>query len=69
MAKCFTCRKNDALDSRWDKVRSKLLHFFFKEDIIDLSQDKFTQGFSDGYVIGRKHAKEDQDHYGNLLKS
>ncbi len=45
------------LDTRWDRFRLFLFHLF-KEDIIDLSQDKYTQGFSDGYVKGRQDMKE-----------
>lgn len=60
MSKCETCRKADVLDSWWDKQRLKLFHFFHN-DIIDLSQDKFTQGFSDGYLMGRKHEREEQE--------
>lgn len=57
MSKCQTCRKADVLDSRWDKIRLYLFHFFHN-DIIDLSQDKFTQGFADGYKKGREDEKE-----------
>ena len=55
--KCETCRKADVYDSTWDKIRIFFFHFFHK-DIIDLSQDNFTQGFADGYVAGRKHEHE-----------
>jgi len=59
MSKCTQCRKIDAeLDSWWDRLRLKLFNLFHR-DIVDLSQDKYTQGFSDGYVMGRKHEKED----------
>ncbi len=57
MSKCATCRKAEVLDSRWDKIRMFFFHFFHN-DIIDLSQDKYTQGFGDGYVSGRKHEHE-----------
>lgn len=59
MSKCARCRKVEAeLDTMWDRVR--LFFFdFFKGDILDLSQQKYTQGFSDGYVTGRKHANEE----------
>lgn len=57
MSKCSQCRKYPVQDSLWDKFRLSLFHVFHN-DIIDLSQDKFTQGFSDGYVMGRKHQKE-----------
>lgn len=55
--KCSTCRKAEVLDSPWDKVRMFFFHFFHN-DIVDLSQDKYTQGFSDGYVKGREHEHE-----------
>lgn len=48
------------MDTPWDKIRIKLFHLFHN-DIIDLGQDKFTQGFADGYVMGRKHYKEQED--------
>jgi hypothetical protein len=53
MAKCSQCRRaSDLLDTRWDKIRLWLFHHLFAADITDLSQDKFTQGFSDGYSAG-----------------
>lgn len=60
MSKCSQCRKADVLDSRWDKIRLYFFHFFHN-DIIDLSQDKFTQGFADGYKKGRADEKETSD--------
>lgn len=60
MSKCQTCRKAEVLDSYWDKFRLWLFHFFHS-DIIDLSQDKFTQGFADGYKKGRVDEKESSD--------
>src|SRR5689334_14838185 len=57
MSKCNTCRKAEVLDSRWDKIRLRFFHIFHK-DIIDLSQDKYTQGFGDGYKVGHTHAVE-----------
>lgn len=60
MSKCSQCRKNPVQDNWWDKIRLSFFHWFHN-DIIDLSQDKFTQGFSDGYVVGRKHQKGDDD--------
>lgn len=67
--KCATCRKlTDELDSPWDRIRLFFFHFFHN-DIVDLSQDKFTQGFADGYKVGllqgREEAKETTD---ELLK-
>ena len=58
MSKCSQCRKLDKeLDSWWDRLRLKMFHVFHK-DIIELSQDKYTQGFSDGYKTGRAHQRE-----------
>lgn len=57
MAKCNTCRKAEVLDTRWDKIRQKFFHLFHK-DIVDLSQEKYMQGFGDGYTTGRKHQRE-----------
>ena len=60
MSKCSSCRKWDAeLDTTWDRIRLKFFHLFAK-DIIDLSQEKFTQGFADGYAMGQKHAERDK---------
>lgn len=58
MGKCSQCRKLDAeLDTWWDKVR--LWCFYrFSRDVIDLTQEKYTQGFSDGYRVGYEHANK-----------
>ena len=54
MSKCSQCRKQPVQDSIWDRIR--LFFFsFFRNDIVDLSQDKFTQGFGDGYQKGFEH--------------
>lgn len=45
------------LDSRWDKLRNWMFRFFH-QDIQDLSQEKFTQGFGDGYKKGYEHAQK-----------
>lgn len=58
MRKCLTCRKVSAeLDTHWDTIR---LWFFnwFHQDIIDLSQDRYTQGISDGYKLGFDKCQE-----------
>lgn len=68
MSKCATCRKADVLDSRWDKIRLFFFHFFHT-DITDLSQDKYTQGFADGYVKGRKHQHEQDKEVAKTLWS
>lgn len=39
------------MDSWLDRLRLWLFQRFH-QDIVDLSQDKYTQGFSDGYKAG-----------------
>lgn len=43
-----------------------MFHLFHK-DIVDLSQDKYTQGFSDGYKTGRVHQREANEEQMKLL--
>ncbi len=58
MRKCLQCRKlSNELDSTWDRIRMWLFNRFHS-DILDLSQDKYTQGFGDGYKTGYAHAKD-----------
>lgn len=62
MPKCSTCRKNDIeLLTRWQRFKNWLFYRLFPEDIIDLSQGKYTQGFSDGYEVGRRHGQVQND--------
>ena len=52
MIRCYTCRKQrDELDTIWDRIRGWFFNKFH-EDIIDLSQAKYTQGYGDGYKAG-----------------
>ncbi len=44
-------------DSQWDRIRLFFFNFFHN-DIIDLSQDKYTQGFGDGYRTGFLHGSD-----------
>lgn len=62
MARCETCRRLDALESWWDKVRTFFFNFF-KTDIIELSEQKYTRGFADGYAAGFKKAEEKGKYY------
>jgi hypothetical protein len=57
MSKCSTCRKAEALDTLWEKIRYWFFTFFH-QDILDLSQQKYTQGFADGYKTAFRHASE-----------
>ncbi len=50
--KCSQCRKNDReLLTIWERFRDWCFRWF-QQDIADLSQAKYTQGFSDGWVQG-----------------
>lgn len=53
MIKCQQCRANDVeLLSSWERFKNWLFYKLFPEDIADLSQNKYTQGISDGYKLG-----------------
>lgn len=55
MSKCTECRKATALDTRWDRISRWFFFQLFPKQITDLSQEKFTQGFGDGYKMGYGH--------------
>lgn len=53
--KCTNCRQKDIeLLTKWERLKDYLFYKLFPKDIIDLSQNKYTQGFSDGYKTGRE---------------
>ncbi len=53
--KCQNCRAKDIeLLTKWERFKNWLFYKLFPEDIADLSQSKFTQGFTDGLLQGRK---------------
>lgn len=56
--KCYDCRLNDALDTPWERLRRWAFFKLFPHDIINLSQEKYTQGFGDGYKKAWEHAKD-----------
>ncbi len=57
--RCTICKKDRGM-TRWDKIR--LFFFgFFKEDIQDLSEDKYTKGFGEGYKEGYSMAMTYKD--------
>lgn len=59
--RCTECRKADALDTLWDRISRWMFYRLFPRQIIDLNQEKYTQGFGDGYSIGMKHAQSNQE--------
>ena len=59
--KCSQCRKtNQELLTRWERFKNWLFNSLFKHDVIDLSQDKYTQGFSDGWLAGHEQKTKNQ---------
>lgn len=55
--KCSTCREKDVeLLTSWERFRNWLFlrvnHTIFTQDFDDLRSEKFTQGYSDGYIAG-----------------
>ncbi len=60
MNKCSQCRKmNSELCTPWERFRNWCFEWFI-DDIADLSQEKYTQGFSDGWCKGRQSALDDE---------
>ncbi len=57
--KCTTCRAKDIeLLTRYERFKNWLFYKLFPEDIIDLSQNKYTQGMGDGIKFGRMIERE-----------
>ena len=59
--RCNTCRKDkaetDSFLTLWGRIKLFLFNKFH-EEITDLSAEKFTSGFGEGYAVGFGHAKE-----------
>lgn len=58
MSKCEDCRKAEELDTPWEKITRWLLFMLFPKCVSDISQEKYTQGFGDGYKTGFQHMKD-----------
>ena len=55
---CKACQKSEVAHlSWWERLRLGVYKFFY-EEILDLSSDKYTEGFGEGYKQGFKAAKE-----------
>lgn len=55
---CSSCRKTEVENyTWWQRTRSRLFVKLFPTDYVDLSQEKYTQGFSDGYKTGFQHCQ------------
>lgn len=59
--KCSNCRKAEAVDTRMDRIKRWLFYRLFPVQIQDLSSEKYTQGFGDGYTMGFKHVKQNEN--------
>lgn len=51
---CIDCRKKEAQypDTRWERMREWLFRRLFVKEIESLSNERFIQGFGDGYKQG-----------------
>ncbi len=58
MSKCSNCRKAEALDTWSYRFARWIVQRLFPIQVNDIVGERYTQGFSDGYVMGMKHAKE-----------
>ncbi len=64
--KCESCRKDDAeLTTRWERVRNwlflRLNHTLFPTDFMDFRSERYTKGYSDGYVAGTEAEHRHQE--------
>src|SRR6185369_17272427 len=56
--KCLTCRKSEMESTTWwERMKSRMFHLFH-EELLDYGQEKFTQGFGDGYKKGREEMQQ-----------
>ncbi len=59
MSKCSQCRKmNKELATRSERFWNWVFKRFFSQEVQDLSQEKFTQGYSDGIAAGMKMSQD-----------
>lgn len=57
--RCPDCRKKEIeLTTRWERFRWWMFKTLFADEYADLGQERFTQGFGDGYKEGFKRAEE-----------
>lgn len=61
MALCDQCRKDRAVDTQWDILRSWLFKRLFPKDYVDLAEEKYTKGFGEGYAKGLQSAASHKD--------
>lgn len=52
MSKCTSCRQQEVKPTKWEVFRYKVMFYLFGEDLGNLIQEKYTQGFGDGYKYG-----------------
>lgn len=52
--RCKDCRKVEAESTKWERTRYRLMYYLFAEDVANLIQEKYTQGYSDGLKQGFK---------------
>lgn len=55
--RCPDCRKKQLeLTTPWERFRFWMFRTLFVEEYADLTQEKYTQGFGDGYKTGFEQA-------------
>lgn len=55
--KCADCRENEALDTRWERVKRWFMFHFFPVEVNNISSEKYTQGFADGFDYGKREVE------------
>jgi len=58
MSKCADCRKNEAIDTNWERLVSWFMWHIFPKHIKDERNSAYSMGLEDGYRLGRKHERE-----------
>jgi hypothetical protein len=56
--RCSTCRQQDAFMTWREKITSWFAWHLFPKTLKDEKSDSNTQGFVDGYSMGRGHERE-----------
>lgn len=66
--KCIICKKEGQPIHLKDRIRLWFFNHMFYEERQDLSEDKYTKGFGEGYKIGFQQSKEHQKRLDDLVK-
>ena len=61
MSKCISCRRNEAVFTRWERIRGWLFVRLFPEDYKDCQTNARLEGWAEGYKKGREMEREHND--------